>query len=147
MLTEAQGVWHVDLGFFHFHWVLHCLTLGEFAEMSTHGKIGSCECIRFRMMNFKLFGKGLITPISSNICFSDDIADVFPPWPFVNIHLNAPLPVIAVKACLAFHTMLVHCVLVFGKMIMMWCNISCVLVNLGLYLPNIRPGNELLCFF
>lgn len=98
-------------------------------------------------MNFKLFGKGLITPISSNICFSDDIADVFPPWPFVNIHLNAPLPVIAVKACLAFHTMLVHCVLVFVKMIMMWCNISCVLVNLGLYLPNIRPGNELLCFF
>lgn len=78
-----------------------------------------------------------MTPISSNICFSDDIADVFPPWPFVNIHLNAPLPVIAVKACLAFHTMLVHCVLVFVKRIMMWCNISCVLVNLGLYLPNI----------
>lgn len=46
---------------------------------------------------------------------------------------------IAVKVCLVFHTMLMHCVLVFVKMIMM----SCVVVHLGLYLPNIRPGNEL----
>ncbi|MEE6522716.1 hypothetical protein FKM82_021325 [Ascaphus truei] len=69
--------------------------------MSTPGKIGNClECFPLlnnlshcRMMDFKLFGNGLITPprlMGSNNCFSKIIADVFPPWHCVNTHLNAP---------------------------------------------------------
>ena len=45
------------------------------------------------MMDFKLFGNGLITfprLLGTNNCFSMIIADVFPPWHCVDTHLNAP---------------------------------------------------------
>ena len=45
------------------------------------------------MMDFKLFGNGLITLprlMGSNNCFSTIIADGLPPWHCVNTHLNAP---------------------------------------------------------
>ncbi|MEE6526683.1 hypothetical protein FKM82_027469 [Ascaphus truei] len=45
------------------------------------------------MMDFKLFGNGLITRprlMGGNNCFAKIIADVFPPWHCVNTHLNAP---------------------------------------------------------
>ena len=102
MLTEARGVWDVDLVFF-------TISFEHFTDWpwdklhgkSTPGQIGNCpECFSLvnnlslcRMMDSKLFGNDLITLprlVGGNNCFSKIITDVFSPRHCVNSHPNAP---------------------------------------------------------
>lgn len=68
-LTEAFRVSDVSSGFLQFLWVLYSLIMGWICWISPSGNIGSCpECFPLvdnpshcTMMDFKLFGIGLIT--------------------------------------------------------------------------------------
>lgn len=83
----SEALWFVQVQFCNFY--DHCMIWpwGEFSEVSALGKIGSwlerCPHVNnvfhFRMMDFKLFGNGLITLprlMGTNNCFSKIIAEV-----------------------------------------------------------------------
>ena len=98
MLSETCGVWDGALSFSAFLSAMHGLTFRKLC-WDFHSWDDCLKCFLFinilfhcRTLDSGLLGNGL-TSLSmlkfTSICFSKTIADVFPMWHYINMHLKA----------------------------------------------------------